>query len=181
MRTTSPRFEDSDVAFHYAIATIPKNPIYVVMHRAIIDWLVDQRRVTLSYPGQNRVAFDSHVAIFEAIKAHDPELAAPACARTWIRLASSTGRSGGRASERFMVTVEFKPKPTAMAASARSSMRMRRCHASANRGTSLALRRARIHGRTIASCFGKSMIAARPSHLQPPHFAAFDKTRADWS
>ena len=32
MRTTSPRFEDSDVAFHYAIATIPKNPIYVVMH-----------------------------------------------------------------------------------------------------------------------------------------------------
>jgi len=72
--------------------------------------------VTLSYPGQNRVAFDSHVAIFEAIKAHDPEHAAPACARTWIRLASSTGRSGGRASERFMVTVEFKPKPTAVAA-----------------------------------------------------------------
>jgi DNA-binding FadR family transcriptional regulator len=54
------------------------------MHRAIIDWLVDQRRVTLSYPGQDRVAFDTHVAIFEAIKAHDPELAAPACARTWI-------------------------------------------------------------------------------------------------
>jgi DNA-binding FadR family transcriptional regulator len=69
------RFEDSDVAFHYAIATIPKNPIYLVMHRAIIDWLVDQRRVTLSYPGQNRVAFDAHVEIFEAIKAHDPELA----------------------------------------------------------------------------------------------------------
>jgi hypothetical protein len=152
MRTTSPRFEDSDVAFHYAIATIPKNPIYVVMRRAIIDWLVDQRRVTLSYPGQNRVAFDSHVAIFEAIKA---------------------GRSGGRASEQFMVTVEFK--------ATRSSMRMRRCHASANRGTSLALRRARIHGRTIASCFGKSMIAARPSHLQSPHFAAFDRTSADWS
>jgi DNA-binding FadR family transcriptional regulator len=69
------RFEDSDVAFHYAIATIPKNPIYVVMHRAIIDWLVEQRRVTLSYPSQNRVAFDAHVAIFEAIKDHDPELA----------------------------------------------------------------------------------------------------------
>ena len=33
-------------------------------------------------------------------------------------------------------------------------------HASANRGTSLALRHARIHGRTIASCFGKSMIRA---------------------
>jgi DNA-binding FadR family transcriptional regulator len=69
------RFDESDVAFHYAIATIPRNPIYVVIHRAIIDWLVDQRRVTLSYPGQNRVAFDAHVAIFEAIKVHDPELA----------------------------------------------------------------------------------------------------------
>jgi DNA-binding FadR family transcriptional regulator len=69
------RFEDSDVAFHYAIATITKNPIYVVMHRAIVDWLVEQRRVTLSYPGQNRVAFDAHFAIFEAIKARDPELA----------------------------------------------------------------------------------------------------------
>ena len=46
------------------------------MHRAIIDWLVDQRRVTLSYPGQNRVAFEAHGAIFEAtIKARDPELA----------------------------------------------------------------------------------------------------------
>jgi GntR family transcriptional repressor for pyruvate dehydrogenase complex len=69
------RFEESDVAFHYAIATISKNPIYVVMHRAIIDWLVEQRRVTLSYPGQNRVAFDAHLAIFEAIKARNPELA----------------------------------------------------------------------------------------------------------
>jgi len=69
------RFEGSDVAFHYAMATISRNPIYVVMHRAIIDWLVEQRRVTLSYPGQNRAAFDAHVAIFEAIEAHDPELA----------------------------------------------------------------------------------------------------------
>ena len=78
----SPRFEDSDVAFHYAIATIPRIPSMWSCAWAIIDWLVDQRRVTLSYPGGNRVAFDSHVTIFEAIRAHDPELAAPACART---------------------------------------------------------------------------------------------------
>ena len=80
-----------------------------------------------------------------------------------------------------MVTVEFKPKPTAMAAFRTLIDENAQIHASANRGTSLALRHARIHGRTIASCFGKSMIAARPSHLQPPHFAAFDKTSADWS
>ncbi len=181
MRTTSPRFEDSDVAFHYAIATIPKNPIYVVMHRAIIDWLVDQRRVTLSYPGQNRVAFDSHVPIFEAKGARSgtcrcPHALAPGSG--WQALLE--GPEGGQ------VNGSWSPSSSSQNRlrwrhSARSSMRMRRCHASANRGTSLALGRARIHGRTIASCFGKSMIAARPSHLQSPHFAAFGKTSADWS
>jgi GntR family transcriptional repressor for pyruvate dehydrogenase complex len=66
------RFEESDMAFHYAIATTPKNPIYAVLHQALIEWLVDQRRVTLSYPGQNRVAYNAHAAIFEAIAARDP-------------------------------------------------------------------------------------------------------------
>ena len=105
----------------------------------------------------------------------------PACARTWLRLASSTGRSGGRASERFMVTVEFKPKPTAMAAFRTLIDENAQMSREREPGTSLALRHARIHGRTIASCFGKSMIAVRPSQLQSPHFAAFDKTSADWS
>lgn len=80
-----------------------------------------------------------------------------------------------------MVTVEFKPKPTAMAAFRTLLDESAQMSREREPGTSLALRHARIHGRTIASCFGKSMIAARPSHLQPPHFAAFDKTSADWS
>lgn len=70
------QFEQTDVAFHYAIATIPKNPIYTSLHSAILEWLVDQRHVTLSYPGQNRIAFDAHAEIFEAIAARDPEAAA---------------------------------------------------------------------------------------------------------
>ena len=70
------RFEETDVAFHYALATVPKNPIYTSLHAAILEWLVDQRHVTLSYPGQNRVAFDAHAAIFAAIAARDPEAAA---------------------------------------------------------------------------------------------------------
>lgn len=70
------RFEQTDVAFHYAIATIPKNPIYTSLHSAILEWLVDQRHVTLSYPGQNRIAFDAHADIFDAIAARDPERAA---------------------------------------------------------------------------------------------------------
>jgi GntR family transcriptional repressor for pyruvate dehydrogenase complex len=70
------RFERADVAFHFAIAQIPRNPIYEALHAAIIEWLIDQRQVTLSYPGQNRVAFAAHEAIYEAIARHDEEGAA---------------------------------------------------------------------------------------------------------
>ncbi len=70
------RFERTDVAFHYAIATIPKNPIYTVMHSAIVEWLMEQRHITLSYPGQNRIAYEAHATIFAAIAARDPERAA---------------------------------------------------------------------------------------------------------
>lgn len=70
------RFEETDVGFHYAIAAIPRNPIYNALHGAIIEWLVDQRHVTLSYPGQNKVACDAHAAIFEAIAARNPDAAA---------------------------------------------------------------------------------------------------------
>ncbi len=72
------RFEETDVGFHYAIATIPRNPIYTSLHAAILEWLVDQRRVTLSYPGQNRLAYAAHADIFEAIAARAPDRAAAA-------------------------------------------------------------------------------------------------------
>jgi GntR family transcriptional repressor for pyruvate dehydrogenase complex len=70
------RFELTDIDFHYVIATIPKNPIYPSLHAAILEWLMDQRHVTLSFPGQNRIAFNAHAGIFAAIAAHDPDLAA---------------------------------------------------------------------------------------------------------
>lgn len=70
------RFEETDVGFHYAIAIIPKNPIYTALHAAILEWLVDQRRVSLVYPGQNRLAYAAHAEIFEALAARDPERAA---------------------------------------------------------------------------------------------------------
>lgn len=72
------RFEETDVAFHFAIARIPNNPIYTSLHSAIIDWLVDQRRVSLSYPGQNKVAYGAHAAIFDAIAVKDEDKAATA-------------------------------------------------------------------------------------------------------
>jgi GntR family transcriptional repressor for pyruvate dehydrogenase complex len=75
------RFMRSDVAFHFAVATIPRNPIYVALHEAIVEWLVDQRSVSLRRPGTDRLAFQSHRANFEAIEARDPAAAGQAMRR----------------------------------------------------------------------------------------------------
>jgi GntR family transcriptional repressor for pyruvate dehydrogenase complex len=69
------KFERTDVAFHYVLAVIPQNPIYIALHSAIAEWLVEQRHVTLAYPGQNQLAYRSHKAIHDAIAAKDPDRA----------------------------------------------------------------------------------------------------------
>ena len=81
------RFEKTDVAFHYAIARIPRNPIYTSLHSAIIDWLVDQRRVSLNYPGQNRVAYEAHAAICKAIADRDEDRAVSAMLQHLLQVA----------------------------------------------------------------------------------------------
>ncbi len=68
------RFERTDMAFHYVLAVIPRNPIFTALHSAIAEWLIEQRRITLSYPGQNEVAYRAHAEIYEAIAARDPDL-----------------------------------------------------------------------------------------------------------
>jgi len=70
------KFEETDVGFHYAIAVIPQNPIYRVLHSAILEWLMEQRHVTLNFPGQLHQACEAHKDIFAAIKARDEESAA---------------------------------------------------------------------------------------------------------
>lgn len=72
------QFERTDVAFHFAIAVIPRNPIYTAMHEAIIEWLIDQRHITLHHPGANRTAYEAHEKICDAIAARDCEGAASA-------------------------------------------------------------------------------------------------------
>ena len=52
-----------------------EHPIYTALHSAIADWLVEQRHVTLAYPGQNQLAYRSHKAIHDAIAAKDPDRA----------------------------------------------------------------------------------------------------------
>lgn len=72
------RFERTDVAFHYMLAVIAKNPIFTALHAAIIEWLVEQRHTTLSWPGRKgtfKKAYEAHKAIFEAIVLQDCDAA----------------------------------------------------------------------------------------------------------
>jgi len=70
-----PRFIQTDISFHLAIAKIPRNPIFLVLHDAMSDWLRSQRVVTLDEPNQEEIAFKAHVAIFEAIAAGNADRA----------------------------------------------------------------------------------------------------------
>jgi DNA-binding FadR family transcriptional regulator len=71
-------FERTDVAFHFAIAQIPNNPIFTALHDALAAWLVEQRATSLRREGAERDAFLAHQRIFNAVEAGDAELAARA-------------------------------------------------------------------------------------------------------
>jgi GntR family transcriptional repressor for pyruvate dehydrogenase complex len=69
------RFEKTDVAFHYELAVMPRNPIFTALHHAMVEWLTLQRTITLRNRGAAEGAFDAHRRIFEAVAAHDPDRA----------------------------------------------------------------------------------------------------------
>ncbi len=68
-------FERTDVAFHYVLALIPRNPIFAALHEAMVSWLTEQRTITLQHPGQNEIAYRAHEQIFAAVSAGDPDRA----------------------------------------------------------------------------------------------------------
>jgi GntR family transcriptional regulator, sialic acid-inducible nan operon repressor len=68
------RFERTDVAFHYVLAVIPRNPIFTAIHAALAEWLLEQRRTTLA-PGEDLKAYQAHRSIYEAVLARDPDRA----------------------------------------------------------------------------------------------------------
>lgn len=68
-------FEKTDVAFHYVLAEIPRNPLYTGIHEALVEWLTEQRNTALRFSGANQVAYRSHKKIFEAVAGRDPDAA----------------------------------------------------------------------------------------------------------
>jgi DNA-binding FadR family transcriptional regulator len=67
-----PRFQATDVAFHFAIAAIPRNPIFTSLHEAVVAWLTEQRAISGRLPDSGAVAYAAHARIYEAIAAHEP-------------------------------------------------------------------------------------------------------------
>lgn len=69
------RFEATDVAFHFCLAKIARNTLFLVMHDAMFEWLYAQRRVTLAVEGQAARALDAHERITASILARDADRA----------------------------------------------------------------------------------------------------------
>jgi GntR family transcriptional repressor for pyruvate dehydrogenase complex len=74
------RFIETDVAFHFVLAEITGNPVFIALHDALSGWLKEQRVVTLDAPRQERIAYKAHAAIFEAIASRDADRAEEAMA-----------------------------------------------------------------------------------------------------
>ena len=69
------RFWKTDSDFHSTIASMSGNPVLPTIVDVILNWLIENRRVTISAPGSDKKAFKAHRKIFDAISNRDPDLA----------------------------------------------------------------------------------------------------------
>ncbi len=65
-------FIRTDVAFHYELTVITRNPVFTGVHDALVGWLIDQRTTTIHMPDADRLSVRDHTAIYEAVAARDP-------------------------------------------------------------------------------------------------------------
>ena len=82
-------FTSTDIAFHFELAKIARNPIFIALHDQISEWLKEQRTVTLAARGQEKTAFEAHKAIYEGIADRDPDRAEQAM-RTHLEQLAAT-------------------------------------------------------------------------------------------
>ena len=68
----TPVFIRTDVAFHYELTAITRNPVFIGVHDALVGWLIDQRTTTIHMPDADRLSVRDHTAIYEAVAANDP-------------------------------------------------------------------------------------------------------------
>lgn len=68
----TPELMRSDVAFHYVIATIPRNAIFTALYDAVVEWLTEQRATSMRAPSSAELAYAAHERIYKAIAARNP-------------------------------------------------------------------------------------------------------------
>lgn len=64
-----PTFERTDIAFHYEIARIARNPVFTSLHQALMAWLAEQRTVSARAGAKRDEILTQHRAIYDAIAA----------------------------------------------------------------------------------------------------------------
>jgi DNA-binding FadR family transcriptional regulator len=69
-------FAESDIAFHRAIVAVVGNPIILKLHDMFVSKMLANRPPRTTYNGSDKVSFEEHLEIFEAIVAGDPLTAA---------------------------------------------------------------------------------------------------------
>lgn len=72
---TSEQFVDADVAFHFAIVRATHNQLLIALHRAVLDWLREQRVSSIEPSGSSHAAHRAHRRVLDAIVARDPDRA----------------------------------------------------------------------------------------------------------
>lgn len=65
-------FSRTDVAFHYCLAQIARNPIFTAICEAVAEWLTEQRSTSGQAPQSNKLAYAAHKRVYEAVAARDP-------------------------------------------------------------------------------------------------------------
>ncbi|MEQ1769292.1 MAG: FCD domain-containing protein [Devosia sp.] len=94
-------FIRTDVAFHFELAVISKNPIFSTIQEVLVEWLVDQRTTTLHMPDADRLSVRDHTAVYEAVAARDPARAYHEMA-SHIRLVAQLYTEAKRISETIL-------------------------------------------------------------------------------
>jgi GntR family transcriptional regulator, sialic acid-inducible nan operon repressor len=68
-------FVDADVDFHFAMVQATHSELLIALHRAVLEWLREQRISSMEPLGSTQAAQRAHRRILEAIVARDPDRA----------------------------------------------------------------------------------------------------------
>ncbi len=104
-------FEKTDVDFHYVLAVMTHNPIFMAIHAALAEWLLEQRRTTLA-DGDRRESLRGASADLRGDRGARSRQGGKRDAPASAVCRPSLHRTGGEAvMSGFVVIVDFRLKP----------------------------------------------------------------------